>query len=77
MSEDDLDNLVNNLKEVINKFSDMSENEGTIASMLVKKIDAEPGKGLSTNDFTSGHEIKLNNIEDNANKYEHPTQKTM
>lgn len=41
--------------------------------ILPKKVDAVDGKGLSTNDFTNALLEKLNGIEDNANKYVHPT----
>ena len=36
------------------------------------KVDKEPDKGLSTNDFTDAYRNKLNNIEDNANNYALP-----
>lgn len=75
MTNDDLDNLVNNLKDILDKFKDMSENEDTLINMLLKKVDIEPGKGLSTNDFTKEHKTKLDNIEKEANKYKHPLEK--
>lgn len=75
MTNDDFDNLVNNLKDILDKFKDMSENEDTLVNMLLKKVDIEPGKGLSTNDFTEEHKIKLDNIEEKANKYKHPLEK--
>jgi hypothetical protein len=36
------------------------------------KVDKIAGKGLSENDFTTAEKNKLNNIENNANNYEHP-----
>ena len=41
--------------------------------ILPNKVDVEEGKGLSTNDFTNELLAKLNGIEENANKYVHPT----
>lgn len=37
------------------------------------KVDKVSGKGLSTNDYTSEEKSKLEGIEAEANKYEHPT----
>ena len=36
---------------------------------LEKKVDKIDGKGLSTNDYTNDDKIKLEGIEENANKY--------
>ena len=41
--------------------------------ILPNKVDVVEGKGLSTNDFTNELLAKLNGIEENANKYVHPT----
>ena len=41
--------------------------------ILPNKVNVEEGKGLSTNDFTNELLAKLNGIEENANKYVHPT----
>ena len=40
---------------------------------LSNYVEKETGKGLSTNDFTTELLNKLNGIEDEANKYVHPT----
>lgn len=40
---------------------------------LYKKVDKVSGKELSTNDFTNEYKNKLDGIEDNANKYIHPS----
>ena len=42
-------------------------------SALDLKVDKVSGKGLSTNDYTSEEKSKLEGIETEANKYEHPT----
>ena len=39
---------------------------------LSNKVDKENGKQLTTEDFTKEFKSKLENIEDNANYYEHP-----
>lgn len=41
-------------------------------SALDLKVDKVSGKGLSTNDYTSEEKSKLEGIEAEANKYEHP-----
>lgn len=40
----------------------------SIERMLDEKVDKAPGKGLSTNDFTDVLKMKLNNVEDGAQK---------
>ena len=45
----------------------------TLKTKLAGKVDAEDGKGLSTNDFTTAEKTKLAGIDENANKYTHPT----
>jgi hypothetical protein len=37
------------------------------------KVDKEPGKGLSSNDYTSAEKSKLAGVDDNANNYSLPT----
>ena len=44
-----------------------------IAIDLDKKVDKIPGKGLSTEDFTTAEKTKLSGIETNANRYVLPT----
>ena len=46
---------------------------GKIKILVETKVSKENGKGLSTNDYTTEDKSKLNNIEDGANKYVHPT----
>ena len=41
----------------------------TVTQLLDNKVDKEPGKSLSTNDFSAAYKYKLDNIEDNANNY--------
>ncbi len=45
---------------------------GAIFDALEGKVDAESGKGLSTNDYTSAEKQKLAGIAENANNYTHP-----
>ncbi len=45
---------------------------GAMQSDIDSKVDAEDGKGLSTEDYTTGERDKLASIEAEANKYEHP-----
>ena len=40
---------------------------------LSGKVDAETGKGLSTNDYTTAEQTKLAGIAEGANNYVHPT----
>ena len=54
-------------------FYTKSETDNKITEELNNKVDKEDGKGLSTNDYTTVEKIKLNNIEENANNYVHPS----
>ena len=45
----------------------------TIDTALGGKVDAEVGKGLSTEDFSTALKTKLDGIAANANDYTHPT----
>lgn len=45
----------------------------SLDEILNGKLDAQEGKGLSSNDFTDSEKNKLSNIESNANRYIHPT----
>lgn len=42
-----------------------------------KKVDKVSGKTLSTNDYTTEEKIKLNNIQEEANKYIHPNKHSL
>lgn len=44
-----------------------------IINLLSTKVDKVAGKGLSTNDYTDEEKQKLAGIEDEANKYVHPS----
>lgn len=46
-----------------------------IKNKFSTKVDKVEGKGLSTNDFTTELQTKLNGIADNANNYTHPSHK--
>ncbi|MCC8186502.1 MAG: hypothetical protein LIP08_03045 [Bacteroides sp.] len=41
-------------------------------SLVGNKVDKEEGKGLSSNDYTTGEKEKLAGIENEANRYIHP-----
>ena len=41
---------------------------GKVKTLLIKKVDAVDGKGLSTNDYTTAEKNKLSGIAANANK---------
>lgn len=41
---------------------------GKVRTLLIKKVDAVDGKGLSTNDYTTAEKNKLSGIAENANK---------
>ena len=43
-----------------------------VTNLLDTKVDKVPGKGLSTEDYTSTEKTKLNGIANNANNYSHP-----
>lgn len=47
--------------------------QSKVNSDLYKKVDKVSGKELSTNDFTNEYKSKIDGIEDNANKYIHPS----
>jgi hypothetical protein len=47
-----------------------------IKTLLSGKVDAESGKGLSTNDYTTEEKTKLAGIDEGANNYTLPTATT-
>lgn len=76
---DTLNELVGNTKvetqigdAVATLESEIDNKLNTMQSAIDSKVDAEDGKGLSTNDYTTAEKDKLATIEDNANLYEHP-----
>ena len=56
---------------------DFNENmeviDGELKNLEDNKVDKIPGKGLSTNDYTTEEKNKLAGIEAGANKYVHPS----
>ena len=58
----EVDNTSDKNKPISNKQQEALDN----------KVDKEPGKMLSTNDYTTVEKNKLYGIEENANKYTHP-----
>jgi hypothetical protein len=58
-------------------IEDFNENmeiiDGELKNLEDNKVDKIPGKGLSTNDYTTEEKNKLAGIEAEANKYVHPS----
>lgn len=61
------------LKEIADSLNNDPDFAATITTALSKKVDKVDGKQLSTEDYTTTEKQKLAGIEDNANKYIHPT----
>ncbi|WP_254909246.1 hypothetical protein [Clostridium tyrobutyricum] len=61
------------LKEIANALNNDPNFAATITTQLSKKVDKVDGKQLSTEDYTATEKSKLAGIQDNANKYVHPT----
>ena len=59
-SEEEVDNLIKELQALIEENSTKLEN--LIKGLDSSKQDSEPGKGLSTNDFTNELKSKLENL---------------
>ncbi len=53
-------------------YDDFEENMDRIDASIDDKVDKEPGKGLSANDYTDQEKAKLQGIEEGANNYTHP-----
>lgn len=52
---------------------DVSALQANVNAINTGKVDAESGKGLSTNDYTTSEKDKLAGIEAGANNYVHPS----
>lgn len=68
--------LVGNSVELLDDTTvDLSNYTTTDAlnALLAKKVDAETGKGLSSNDYTTAEKTKLAGVAEGANNYVHPT----
>jgi len=50
--------------------------DAAIFEAVEGKVDAEDGKGLSSNDYTDGEKAKLEGIAENATNYVHPSNAT-
>lgn len=61
------------LEEIALALNEDPDFAATITNLLAQKVDKVPGKGLSTEDFTTAEKQKLAGIEDGANKYIHPS----
>ena len=77
--DDAVKDLVNSAPEELDTLKELADYltddtiEGSVAKSLSNKVDKISGKGLSTNDFTDTLKTKLDNIDDGANNYIHPT----
>lgn len=69
------DSVVDTIREIIDKFKDMSEGEQSLLFQINNKVDKVQDKTLSTNDFTNTLKNKLVNIEPQANKFIHSSSK--
>ncbi len=61
------------LKEIADSLNNDPDFAATITTALSKKVDKVDGKQLSSEDYTTTEKEKLSGIEENANKYVHPT----
>ena len=89
-TEAEIDNMIADLNTAVDGKSDSdhvhddlyyTETEidtklSVMQSAIDSKVEAETGKGLSTEDYTTDEKDKLASIDDNANFYEHPTLKS-
>ena len=52
---------------------DVSALQSNVDALNAGKVDAESGKGLSTNDYTTAEKQKLAGVAEGANNYVHPS----
>lgn len=71
--------VVNGSPEALDTLKELSDALGgdanfsaTVAEQIGKKVDKVTGKGLSTEDYTTGEKAKLAGIASGANNYTHP-----
>lgn len=58
---------------IADSIKHITSSERTLWNTVTDKVDKVTGKQLSTNDYTDIEKNKLNNIEENANNYSHPS----
>jgi hypothetical protein len=65
-----IDELMSHLTD---KVKHITPDERTLWNTVKNKVDSIPGKGLSTNDYSTTEKNKLSGIEEKANNYVHPS----
>lgn len=65
-----IDELMSHLTD---KVKHITPDERTLWNTVKNKVDSIPGKGLSTNDYSTAEKNKLSGIEEKANNYVHPS----
>lgn len=64
-----IDELMSHLTD---KVKHITPDERTLWNTVKNKVDSIPGKGLSTNDYSTAEKNKLSGIAEKANNYVHP-----
>lgn len=68
-----IDALIGDAPEIMDSLPELIDVINTHAELIEGKVDKQPGKGLSTNDYTTAEKNKLAGIAANANNYTLPT----
>lgn len=68
-----IDALIGDAPEIMDSLPELIDVINTHAELIEGKVDRQPGKGLSTNDYTTAEKNKLAGIAANANNYTLPT----
>lgn len=68
-----IDALIGDAPEIMDSLPELIDVINNHAELIEGKVDRQPGKGLSTNDYTTAEKNKLAGIAANANNYILPT----
>lgn len=68
-----IDALIGDAPEIMDSLPELIDVINTHAELIEGKVDRQPGKDLSTNDYTTAEKNKLAGIAANANNYTLPT----